>query len=78
MNWSLEKTKEDVKGRFQSEGDITKGDTRGYETNQNLKNIVQVEKKKAQKEKEYNEIYKWWKDNDPTLSYGYKGWPGVN
>ena len=57
---------------------MTKGDTRGYETNQNLKNIVQVEKKKAQKEKNYDEVYKWWKDNDPTLSYGYKGWPGVN
>jgi len=76
---SWKKTKEAVKERIIApKGDITKGDTRGYETNQNLKNIVQVEKKKAQKEKEYNEIYKWWKDNDPSLSYGYKGWPGVN
>jgi len=75
---SWKKTKEDVKERFQPKGDITKGDTRGYETNQDLKNIVQVEKKKAQKEKNYDEVYKWWKDNEPNLSYGYQGWPGVN
>jgi len=75
---SWKKTKEDVKERFQPKGDMTKGDTRGYEINQNLKNIVQGEKKKVQKEKNYDEVYKWWKENEPSLSYGYKGWPGVN
>ena len=49
-----------------------------YWKKQNLKNIVQVEKKKAQKEKNYDEVYKWWKENEPNLSYGYQGWPGVN
>ena len=44
--------------------DIKEEDTPGYKINQ--------------KEKTDNEVYKWWKDNEPNLSYGYQGWPGVN
>jgi len=73
----IEETTKKIKSRFTGEGDffrrrdITQGDDRGY--NVNLKNIVKNEQKKAEVEKDYNELEKWWKGQDTNLAYGYQG-----
>jgi len=39
----------------------------------NLKNIVKNEQKKAEVEKDYNELEKWWKGQDTNPAFGYQG-----
>jgi len=67
----IEETTEKIKSRFTTEGDIMQGDVGRY--NVNLKNIVKNEQKKAEVEKDYNELEKWWKGQDTNLAYGYQG-----